>query len=127
VAAHPRIVVTDIEAEAGTRFTYDTLVWLKRRFPALRFVWLMGADNLAGFDRWQNWRDIAALVPIAVIDRFGDSLAAAGSTAARALAAARIPETAARTLPDLDPPAWVYLHGVKSPLSSTAIRNSTSK
>jgi nicotinate-nucleotide adenylyltransferase len=127
VAAHPRIVVTDLEAEAGTRFTYDTLVWLKRRFPALRFVWLMGADNLAGFDRWQNWRDIAALVPIAVIDRFGDSLAAAGSTAARALAAARIPETAARTLPDLDPPAWVYLHGVKSPLSSTAIRNSTSK
>ena len=124
LAAHPRIVVTDVEAHIGTRYTYDTLAWLRRRLPQVRFVWLMGADNLASFDRWRNWRGIAGLVPIAVVDRFGDSLAATGSTAAGALAKARIAESAARMLPYLDPPAWVYLHGVKSALSSTAIRNS---
>ncbi len=124
VAAHPRIAVSDLEAAIGTRFTYDTVAWLRRRFPAVRFVWIMGADNLATFDRWRNWRGIAGLVPIAVVDRFGDSLAAINGTAARALAKARIPESASRSLPYRDPPAWVYLHGVKSPLSSTAIRQS---
>jgi len=122
LAAHPRIDVTALEAAIGTRFTCDTIAWLTRRFPAVRFVWIMGADNLAQFDRWRNWRAIAAQVPIAVVDRFGASLAATGATAAHALAAARIRESDARSLPYRRPPAWVYLHGIKSPLSSTAIR-----
>lgn len=122
MAAHPRIEVTGLEAVIRTRYTYDTIGWLTRRCPAVRFVWIMGADNLASFHRWQNWRGIAALVPIAVVDRYGASLAATAGTAARALARARIPEAAARRLPGLDPPAWVYLHGIKSPLSSTALR-----
>jgi nicotinate-nucleotide adenylyltransferase len=122
LAAHPRIDVTDLEAAIGTRFTADTIAWLTRRFPAVRFVWIMGADNLAQFDRWQNWRAIAEAVPIAVVDRFGASYAATASPAAQALAAARIRENDARSLPDRKPPAWVYLHGLKSPLSSTAIR-----
>jgi nicotinate-nucleotide adenylyltransferase len=126
VGAHPRIDVTDLEAAIGTRFTADTIVWLKRRFPAVRFVWIMGADNLAQFDRWQNWRAIAEAVPIAVVDRFGASYAATASPAAQALAAARIRERDARSLPDRKPPAWVYLHGLKSPLSSTAIRATAS-
>jgi nicotinate-nucleotide adenylyltransferase len=126
VAAHPRIDVTDLEAAIGTRFTCDTIDWLTRRFPAVRFVWIMGADNLAQFDRWRNWRRIAAQVPIAVVDRFGASYAATASPAARALASARLPERDARSLPDCRPPAWVYLHGLKSPLSSTAIRATTS-
>ena len=82
----------------------------------------MGADNLRSFHRWQNWRGIANLIPIAVIDRLGPSLYAAAGPAAQALARARIPETAARSLPNRPPPAWVYLHGLKSPLSSTALR-----
>jgi len=126
VAAHPRVDVTDLEAAIGTRFTADTIAWLIRRFPAVRFVWIMGADNLAQFDRWQNWRAIAEAVPIAVVDRFGASYAATASPAAQALAAARIRERDARSLPDRRPPAWVYLHGLKSPLSSTAIRATAS-
>jgi nicotinate-nucleotide adenylyltransferase len=82
----------------------------------------MGADNLRSFHRWQRWRGIASLVPIAVIDRLGPSLYASASPAAHALAHARIPESAAKSLPYCKPPAWVYLHGLKSPLSSTALR-----
>ncbi len=84
--------------------------------PGVRFVWIMGADNLRSFHRWQKWRGIAAMVPIAVIDRLGPSLYAVGSPAGQALARARIPEAKAKSLPDRKPPAWVYLHGLKSPL-----------
>jgi nicotinate-nucleotide adenylyltransferase len=82
----------------------------------------MGADNLRSFHRWQRWRGIAELVPIAVVDRLGPSLYARASVAGQALGRARLPEAAARTLPERTPPAWIYLHGLKSPLSSTALR-----
>jgi nicotinate-nucleotide adenylyltransferase len=82
----------------------------------------MGADNLRSFHRWQKWRGIAALVPIAVVDRLGPSLYATFGVAGQALAGFRIPESAAKTLPGRTPPAWVFLHGLKSPLSSTALR-----
>ena len=92
------------------------------RCPGVRFVWIMGADNLRSFHRWQNWRDIAALVPIAVVDRLGPSLYAMGSTAAQALSRYRSPSATRRCCADRAPPAWVFLHGLKSPLSSTALR-----
>ena len=88
----------------------------------VHFVWIMGADNLRSFHRWQRWRDIAALVPIAIVDRLGPSLYAAATAAGQTLAHARLPETAARALPERKPPAWIYLHGLKSPLSSTPLR-----
>jgi nicotinate-nucleotide adenylyltransferase len=88
----------------------------------VRFVWIMGADNLRSFPRWQKWRDIAAMVPIAVIDRLGPSLYATAGLAGQALARYRLPDTQARVLADRRPPAWIYLHGLKSPLSSTALR-----
>ena len=122
LARDPRIDVSDFEARLGTRYTYETISYLIRRCPQVHFVWIMGADNLRSFHRWQRWRDIAALVPIAVVDRLGPSLYAAASPAGQALAYARIPEWAAMTLPDRRPPAWIYLHGLKSPLSSTALR-----
>ncbi len=122
LARHPRIDVTGIEAQIGTRYTYETIAYLRRHCPGVRFVWIMGADNLRSFHRWQKWRGIAAMVPIAVVDRLGPSLYAGGSAAAQALARARVPETAAKSLPDRKPPAWVYIHGLKSPLSSTALR-----
>jgi nicotinate-nucleotide adenylyltransferase len=122
VAAHPRIAVSDIEAAIGTRYTFDTLVWLTRRCRGVRFVWIMGADYLREFHRWRNWRGIAGLVPIAVVDRFGSSLEATASPAARALRRYRIAETAARRLKSDEAPAWVFLHGLKSPLSSSGIR-----
>jgi nicotinate-nucleotide adenylyltransferase len=122
LAHDPRIVVTDLEAELGLHYTYETISYLVRRCPGVHFVWIMGADNLRSFHRWQRWRGIAGLVPIAVVDRLGPSLYAAGSAAAQALAFARIPESAAKTLPQRRPPAWIYLHGLKSALSSTALR-----
>jgi nicotinate-nucleotide adenylyltransferase len=122
LARHPRIDVTGIEAEIGARYTYDTVRYLVARCPGVRFVWIMGADNLRSFHRWQKWRAIAAMVPIAVIDRLGPSLYATAGIAGQTLARFRIPEHAARTLPGRRPPVWVYLHGLKSPLSSTALR-----
>jgi nicotinate-nucleotide adenylyltransferase len=122
LAHHPRIDVTDLEEKLGTRYTYETVAYLVRRCPRVHFVWIMGADNLRSFHRWQRWRDIAALVPIAVIDRLGPSLYARAGVAGQALSWSRIPEGAARTLPERKPPAWIYLHGLKSPLSSTALR-----
>lgn len=122
MAHHPRIDVTAFEAAIGARYSYDTVRYLKARCAGVRFVWIMGADNLAGFHRWQNWRGISALVPIAVIDRLGPSLSAPAGLAAHALARFRLPDREARTLPDRAPPAWIYVHGLKSPLSSTALR-----
>src|SRR5580658_3777587 len=122
LAHHPRIDVTGLEAELGTAYTYETVSYLRRRCPGVHFVWIMGADNLRSFHRWQRWRGIAQLVPIAVIDRLGPSLYATGSAAAQALARFRLPESAATKLADHKPPAWIYLHGLKSPLSSTALR-----
>jgi len=122
LANHPRIDVTDLEADLGTPYTYETIDYLVRRCPGVHFVWIMGADNLRHFHRWQRWRDIANLVPMAVIDRLGPSLYSAAGVAGNALAWARIPETAARSLVGRKPPVWLFLHGLKSPLSSTALR-----
>jgi nicotinate-nucleotide adenylyltransferase len=122
LTSHPRIDISGLEAVIKTRYTYDTISWLLARCPGVRFVWIMGADNLRSFHRWQKWRRIAELVPIVVIDRLGPSLYAAASPAGNVLARARIPEHDAAVLPDRKPPVWAYLHGLKSPLSSTALR-----
>ena len=122
LTSHPRIDITGLEAVIKTRYTYDTISWLLARCPGVRFVWIMGADNLRSFHRWQKWRKIVEMVPIVVIDRLGPSLYAAASPAGNALARARIPEHDAAALPDRKPPVWAYLHGLKSPLSSTALR-----
>ena len=122
LANHPRIDVTGIEAVINTRYTFDTIEWLRARCPGVQFVWIMGADNLRHFHRWQKWRAIADLVPIVVVDRPGPSLYASNSTAAQALWRFRIPEIAATSLPGRKPPVWTYLHGLKSVLSSTALR-----
>ena len=122
ITHHPRIDVTGLEAVIKTRYTYDTIRWLLARCPRVRFVWIMGADNLRSFHRWQKWRKIAEMVPIVVIDRLGPSLYAAASPAGNVLARVRVPERAAASLPDRKAPAWTFLHGLKSPLSSTALR-----
>ncbi len=123
VARHPRIEVSCLESVIGTRYTVDTMTYLRRRCPGARFVWIMGADNLAQFDRWEGWRRIAAMVPIAVIDRPPDGFRALSCTAAHALAPYRITERSAGTLADRRAPAWTFLTGMKSPLSSTRLRN----
>ena len=119
---HPRIAVTGFEAAHSLRYTYETVSFLKASCEAVKFVWIMGADSLNDFDRWERWEQIAASVPIAVYARPGANFRATFSKAAVALRAARIPEEAAETLADRAPPAWVYLRGVMSAQSSTAIR-----
>jgi nicotinate-nucleotide adenylyltransferase len=123
MADDPRIDISCLEAVIGVRYTVDTISYLRRRASGLRFVWIMGADNLAQFHRWQNWRRIASEVPIAVIDRPPQSFRALAAPAAQALARYRLPENQAARLPDLHAPAWVFLTGMKSSLSSTGLRN----
>ena len=123
MANDPRIDVSCLESVIGTRYTVDTISYLRRRASGLRFVWIMGADNLAQFHRWQNWRRIASEVPMAVIDRPPQSFRALAAPAAQALARYRLPENQARRLADQRPPAWVFLTGMKLNLSSTGLRN----
>lgn len=127
LAAGPRVAVSDIEAQIGARYTYDTIAWLAKRAPAVRFVWIMGADNLRQFHLWRRWREIAALVPIAVIDRPGSTLNAMSSPAAAALAPWRVAEQDAARLASLDPPAFLFLHGPRSELSSTVLRHAEAR
>jgi nicotinate-nucleotide adenylyltransferase len=123
IAHDPRIDVSCLESVIGTRYTVDTVRYLRRRASGLRFVWIMGADNLAQFHRWQNWRRIASEVPIAVIDRPPQSFRALASPAAQALARYRLPENQAGRLAEQRTPAWVFLTGMKMSLSSTGLRN----
>ncbi len=118
----PRVVVTDVEAQIGSRFTFATLRWLKRRAPGVHFVWIMGADNLRQFHLWRHWRLIADLVPIVVVDRPGSTLKAISSPAGAALAGWRVPERDAARFAIMKPPALLFLHGPRSTLSSTALR-----
>ena len=127
LSRHPRIKVTGFEAGIGTAYTERSLSFLRRRFPRVRFVWLMGADNLAGFHRWNEWQAIFGLMPIAVEDRPEWRYRALASPAASRFARFRIPETEAAALPALAPPAWCYLSGPLSKLSSTLLRAGKSR
>jgi nicotinate-nucleotide adenylyltransferase len=122
VARDARIVVTGFEAGLGSAFTAGTLAFVTRRYPRTHFVWLMGADCLPQFHRWGQWRDIFHMLPIAVIDRPGWHLPALSSKAAGAFARARVPAWRAGRLADATPPAWTFLTGPLTALSSTAIR-----
>jgi nicotinate-nucleotide adenylyltransferase len=119
---HPRVTVTDIEARLGTRYTAQTLVALRRRYPGVRFVWLMGADNLAQFHRWQDWRWIMDHVPVGVIARPDDRISARLSKTARAYAAAQLPGGGSHILGQAQAPAWSFINLPMSRDSSSAIR-----
>jgi nicotinate-nucleotide adenylyltransferase len=122
IAHHPRIDVTTVEAALGSAYTVDVLRTLRARCPQVRFVWIMGADNLANFPRWQRWTDIVATVPIAVVDRPGSTLRGQQGRAASYLGRWRVPEDAAGDLANRTAPAFAFLHGPRSPQSSTALR-----
>lgn len=122
IARHPRIVVTDIERRLGTIYTVDTVRRLTEVWPRMRFVWLMGADNLAQFPRWAGWNRIVKTLPVAAIARpsyVGHALS--GKMPVR-YAASRLPEEDAGILADKAPPAWIFLRGRLHPASATQIR-----
>jgi nicotinate-nucleotide adenylyltransferase len=122
-ARHPRIRVSDIEARLGTVFTAETLRRLRSAYPRARFVWLMGADNLAQIGRWRDWSRIFHSLPIAVLARPTYSLRATQSVAARRFRRYRRAERAGRRLSGLGAPAWVFLHVRLHPASATALRS----
>lgn len=119
-----RVAVTDLEARIGTRHTAAMLVEVRRRYPGVRFVWLMGSDNLAGFHRWDRWPSILAMVPVAVLARPGEQLRAGLSPTARAYARWRVPQRSAAGLADMRPPAWTLIVGPMLDASSTELRAS---
>jgi len=118
----PRVKISGFEAELGARYSYQTVDYLLRACPGANFVWIMGADNLAGFFRWRRWRDIARKMPILVIDRPGSTHRAARGLPAAWFERRRLPEFLAQSLPLRVPPALIVLHGPRSPLSSTQLR-----
>jgi nicotinate-nucleotide adenylyltransferase len=121
-ADHPRIWVSDLETELGTRYSADTIACLQRRFTDRHFVWLIGADNLAQMPAWRNWHKIFASIPVAIFARPNYSHRALAGLAARRYRKARIKERSASLLALTSPPAWVFFQIPLEPISSTAIR-----
>jgi nicotinate-nucleotide adenylyltransferase len=119
---NPRIEVTGYEAAHGFHYTYDTLSHLRAELPGRKLVWIMGADSFRDFDRWERWETIAELLPMAIYSRPGAARLARTAKAATVLAQFRLRETEAEVLADADPPAWVFLTGMMSTQSSTALR-----
>lgn len=127
LAEDPRIKITAFEKTLGTSYTARTLDFIRARNTHVHFIWIMGADNLAGFHRWQRWQKIATTFPIAVIDRPGSTLAYLSSKTARTFDYARVDEDDAGVLWQKRAPAWTFIHGPRSTLSSTAIRAAAGK
>lgn len=123
VMQHPRVVVTDIETRLGTRYTAATLTRLTGLYPGVRFVWLMGADNLAQFHKWQRWRDIARTTPLGVVARPGDRISARMSRAATVFKRARLSGGASQLLGRADAPAWCFVNVPMIAKSSSVIRS----
>lgn len=122
VADHPRIIISNFEERKGLQYTVDTLETLRALWPQIDFVWLMGADSLATFHRWRDWKRVASLAPIAVFNRPGFESAWRTAPAAQDLAAFRIEEAGAAGLAGAEPPAWVFISEPRNPQSSTALR-----
>ena len=119
---HPRVVVSDIEARLGTRYTAETLSRLMSLHQGVRFVWLMGADNLAQLHLWQDWQWIMEHVPVGVLARPGDRISARMSPAARLYARYRISGRASQLLGRAEAPAWCFVNVPMMAQSSSAIR-----
>lgn len=116
------IRVSAIEREFGTRYTSDTLLSLRRRYPRNRFIWLMGSDNLAQFHHWHRWRDVARVMPIAVVARPGYNEAALAAPAMAWLGRFRRPVASVTDRADWSAPALVLLAFDPDPRSASAIR-----
>ena len=106
----------------GTRYTVDTVAALQARFPRVRFLWLMGADNLIELPRWSRWQSILNNIPVAIFDRPSYSLRAMASKPAKRFARNRLRERRAGRLTQMGPPAWVFVHMPLNPVSATRIR-----
>lgn len=121
---HPRVYISDVETRLGTRYTAQTLAGLQGLYPRQRFVWLMGADNLAQFHLWENWQEIMQALPMGILARPGDRIEARLSPAARIYRRARLPGRASHLLARHTAPAWCFVNMPMRAVSSTLIRAS---
>jgi len=119
---HPRVKVTDIEVQLGTRYTAETIAALQLRYPGVRFVWLMGADNLAQFHRWERWHEIIERVPLGVLARPGDRIPARTSKVAQLYSKYRVRKRNAFGLGHHSAPAWSFVNIPMQRISSSEIR-----
>ena len=124
VMQHPRVHISDIEAQLGTRYTAETLRVLRHKFPAARFTWLMGADNLAQFHLWKDWDEIINTVPIGVLARPGERIEGRTAPAAQIYRHALLKGRGARLLSTADAPAWAFVNVPMRDISSSALRAS---
>ncbi|MBU6419558.1 MAG: nicotinate-nucleotide adenylyltransferase [Proteobacteria bacterium] len=122
IADGRRIIATDIESRLGTRYTRDTMRELKRRFPRVRFVWLMGADNLIQLPRWGRWLEVMHAMPMLVVPRPGATRRALAGQAAKCHQKYRLPARAGLCLPSMKAPAWILLPVRENPASATELR-----
>jgi nicotinate-nucleotide adenylyltransferase len=117
---HPRVKITALEVRLGTVWTADTIRALKRAYPGVAFVWLMGADNLVQFHRWDRWQDILRAVPVAVLARPGAGVQARLSRAAQVFRQVRLAR--GESIEGRAPPVWAFINLPMSDASSSAIR-----
>lgn len=122
-----RIIATDIEARLGTKFTAATLTMLRRRFPHISFVWIMGADSFASLTRWNHWQEIIQMVAVAVVPRPGQTRGALFGKTAQRLRRLRKQARCAPILAQLGAPGWAFLMTPHSGISSTDLRRSASR
>lgn len=127
VMVHPRVKISDLERKLGTVYTADTLRGLIAKFPRTKFIWLMGADSMAGLDNWQDWRWIMETVPVGVLARPGQRISARMSKAARIYSSFRLRRAQSRLLSHSVAPAWCFVNVPMSDASSTKIRAAKTK
>ena len=122
IMKHPLVSITDIEKKLQTKFTFETLIKIKKLYPGTRFVWLMGADNLVNFHHWENWGWIMKNVPIGVLARPKEQIKAGLSPAATKFRKYRLPKEKSFLLPYLSPPIWTLVTGPMRNISSSKLR-----
>jgi nicotinate-nucleotide adenylyltransferase len=121
-ALNSKIFVTDVEKTLGTQYTVDTLNALTDIFPNMKFIWLMGADNLKQMPLWKNWQEIFSIVPIAVFDRKDYSDQENTGEIAKILSSSKVAEKDVAMILEKELPAWVFVHSNLCNISSTFIR-----
>ena len=122
IMKHPSVVITDLERKFKTKYTFQTLIKLKKLYPSTKFVWLMGADNLINLHHWKNWDWIMKNIPIGVMARPRDQIKAGLSPAATRFSKYRLPKEKSLLLPYLSPPVWTLVTGSMKNISSTKLR-----
>jgi len=122
IMKHPSVVITDLERKFKTKYTFQTLIKLKKLYPSTKFVWLMGADNLINFHHWKNCDWIMKNIPVGVLARPEEQIKAGLSRTAIKFGNYRLPKEKSIILSNYIPPVWTLSTGPMRNISSTEIR-----